>query len=311
MLTDFMFIRPYWLLTLLPLFLIAWRVKRNKAHESAWNNVCDAHLLPWLLDTKGQPKQQLPLLLLFMSALLMIISLSGPSWSHVKVPSYHPIQPRVVLLDMSDAMLEKDVLPNRLSRAKFKLHDLFAQHEAGQFGLIVYTGEPFVVSPLTEDSRTIDALLSMLSPDIMPVRGNQLDSAMIEAQKLITQAGFKQGNILILTSKTPTSTDIDIATTLSHHGIDTSIMPILNQNNALNPLFKRFANAGNGQLIPITTKINDINLWLKNTKTHRQFQTDTNSDIQVRRDQGRFFIIPVLLLLLPLFRRGWLQRFSL
>lgn len=311
MLTDFMFIRPYWLLALLPLFLIAWQVKRNKANESAWSDVCDAHLLSCLLDVKSQPKQKLPLLLLFISALLMIISLSGPSWSHFKVPSYHPIQPRVVLLDVSDAMLEKDLQPNRLSRAKFKLHDLFTKPEAGQFGLIVYTGEPFVVSPLTEDSRTIDALLSMISPDIMPVRGSQLDSAMIEAQTLITQAGFKQGNILVLTSKTPTSADIDTAKTLSHHGIDTSIMPVLNQNTALNPLFQRFANAGNGQLIPITTKINDINLWIKNTKTHRQFQANTNSDIQVRRDQGRLFIIPVLLLLLPLFRRGWLQRFSL
>jgi len=310
MLADFMFIRPYWLLALVPLSVCSWQVLRNKSNGSAWSEVCDAHLLPLLLEGKTQHQHRWPLFLLFTSALLMIISLSGPSWSQFKVPSYHPIQPRVMLLDMSQAMLEKDLLPNRLSRAKFKLHDLLAQHEAGQFGLIVYTGEPFVVSPLTDDSQTIDALLSMLSPDIMPVGGDRLDSALIEAEKLITQAGFKQGNVLVLTSRAPTTEAINMANTLKVKGIDVSVMPILSDKKALNPLFQRLASAGGGQLLPFNTKSDDINQWLLTTRTHRKFQADVNSDIQIRRDQSRWFILPALFLLLPIFRRGWLQRAS-
>lgn len=312
MLTEFHFIRPYWLLALLPLSLFfLWQIIQKKDPANAWHEACDAHLLPYLIQKKSLVKKHAAISTLFASAVCMIVGLSGPSWSRYHTPTYHAIQPRVLLLDMSDDMMNTDVPPNRLTRAKFKLHDVLTHRTPGQFGLVVYTGEPFVVSPLTDDSQTIDSLLTMLSTDIMPVGGRRLDIALEEAAHLITQAGFQNGNILVLTGSSPDSADINEAHSLKEKGIDVSIMPILNSNSSFNPRFSQFAKEGGGIVVSMTENINDLNEWLKTTQSRKIYQSNQDNEVSLWRDQGRFLIIPALLLLLPVFRRGWLQRVSL
>lgn len=310
--SNFVLIRPYWLLLLIPLTIFAYLLFRRKATtSSSWNQICSPNLLPYLIHNKPEYKHYFAISLLLGSALCMIISLSGPSWSLHEVPTYQPIQPRVLLLDMSNNMLDTDLLPNRLARAKFKLHDLLTKKEIGQFGLIVYTGEPFIVSPLTDDSQTIDALLPMLTPDIMPVNGNRLDNALIEASQIILQAGYKEGNLLVLTGKLPTTNEINKAGQLNAQGIHSSILPILSKAQSNNQLFSRFAKAGGGQVLPYSNAPTDIESWINSTQTKQNFHDNDHKDIQIRQDQGRIFILPAILMLLPVFRRNWLQRIAL
>ncbi len=304
--TEFHFIRPLWLLTLLPLVLLGWRLFRQTSVTTAWSKVCDAHLLPYLIQTKGYSRRTFSMLLLFVSILLMIVSLAGPTWSRLPVPTYQQIQPRVVVLDMSEAMLLNDLQPDRLSRAKFKLHDLFQHKDAGQFGLVVYTGEPFVVSPLTDDGQTIDALLSSLTADVMPVEGQELSSAIDQAHQLIVQAGFQQGHILVLTASSPSRNDIEAAKALAQAGVYTSIMPVTKTDTPANPLFQEFAQAGHGEVIPFSDTSTDLEQWLKTTQGNQQYTANLQNDMPIWRDQGRWFLIPALFFLLPAFRRGWL-----
>ncbi|ETO92188.1 vWA domain-containing protein [Legionella oakridgensis] len=306
---EFHFIRPFWLFSFVPLALFAWFLLQYKPAMQAWGEVCDNHLLPYLIKSHGRSKRMTSLMLLMMSAALMIIALAGPTWSRLPVPTYKSIQPRVLILDMSEQMLEKDLSPDRFTRAKFKLHDLFKHKEAGQFGLVVYTGEPFVVSPLTDDAETIDALLSSLAPDIMPVEGNRLDTALEQAGKLITQAGFNNGDVLILTAMPPSSAAINEARRLANQGIHTSVMPIV-KSSFPESLFQPLAVAGQGELIAFSDTSTDMEKWLRTTGKSHQFSADLQHDIPVWRDQGRWFLVPALLLLLPVFQRGWLQRIT-
>jgi Ca-activated chloride channel homolog len=307
--TNFHFLRPWWLLTSLPMLWLGWSLWRQSPRLEAWAAVCDSHLLAHLVQSKGQTRRHLALSCLFSSALCIIISLAGPSWVRLPVPSYQQIQPRVLVLDMSDAMLAKDLVPDRLTRAKFKLHDLFKHRNAGQFGLVVYTSEPFVVSPLTDDAQTIDALLSSLSPDIMPVAGQRLDTALAEAAQLISNAGFNQGQLLILTGETPSLAAIETAKTLAAKQIYISVMPIL-AKKTVSPLFQNLASAGQGQLIPFSDTSVDLDQWLKATANKEQYSRSKDNDIPLWQDEGRWFLLPALILLLPAFRRGWLQRIS-
>lgn len=307
MITEFHFLRPWWLLCILPLIGLAVILWRQTPKLHAWGEICDSHLLDHLLQRKGQSKRVVSLSFLFLSVLFMILSISGPTWYKLPVATYKQILPRVIVLDMSEHMLETDLSPNRLGRAKFKLHDLLSRKDIGQFGMVVYTGEPFVVSPLTDDGQTISSLLSVLTPDVMPVAGQKLESALKEASQLIKQAGYKQGELLVLTADSPSSASIEMAKQLAKSGIDTSIMPIRTEKD-LNPLFQQFANAGDGQLLMYKSDSSDLQLWLNESRKKEKYSLSTQDDVPLWRDEGRWFLIPALLLLLPIFQRGWLQR---
>jgi Ca-activated chloride channel homolog len=306
MITEFHFIRPFWLSLCIPLGLLSWRLFKQHPVMHAWRAVCDEHLLPFLIQTHGASQRAMPLLFIFLSLLFIIISLAGPTWSRLPVPVYEAVQPRVIVLDMSKTMLAHDLSPNRLDRAKFKIHDLMQRHDLGQIGLVVYTDEPFVVSPLTDDGQTIDALLSSLTHAIMPIDGNRLDRALNEASQLIKQAGFSAGQILVLTSEPPSETSIDAAQTLAKQGIETSIIPI-RADSSSNALFEPIATHGSGKVIAFTDTADDLNQWLNYSKSHH-YRINQNNEVERWRDEGRLFLIPALLFLLPVFRRGWLQR---
>lgn len=307
MMTDLHFLRPYWLLAIVPLIGLAVLLWRQTPRLQAWGDVCDSHLLEHLLQRKGQGKRMASMLFLFLSILFMILSIAGPTWYKLPVAIYKPVQPRVLVLDMSENMLEKDLSPDRLSRAKFKLHDLFAQKDVGQFGLVVFTGESFVVSPLTDDGQTISSLLSTLTPDIMPVAGQRLDSALTEASNMIKQAGFNQGQILVLTADAPSPDAIEMAKKLANENILSSIIPI-RADKKLNPLFQRFATAGEGQLLMYSSDSSDLQHWLRLNGKKGEFALSQQDDVPLWRDEGRWFLILALLFLLPVFQRGWLQR---
>lgn len=304
--TTLHFLRPWWLLGFLPLLGLSWRLWKQSTSLETWAAICDSHLLEHLIQSKGKKKRHHALLLLLISAGFMVISLAGPTWSRLPVPTYQFIQPRVVILDLSDAMLAQDLLPDRLSRAKFKLHDLFMRRDIGQLGLIVYTSEPFVVSPLTNDAQTIDALMSSLTPDMMPVTGQRLEFALKQGAQLIHQAGFTHGQLLVLTADLPNTQAIDVANTLAKQSIFTSIMPVVSQSGG--SAFHELAVAGKGQLLPLTDSPLDLEQWLKATTGNRQFSRSQQKDFPLWRDEGRWFLLPAFVFLLPVFRRGWLQR---
>lgn len=306
MIANFHFLRPWWLLMSLPLLGLAFTLWQQKPQLRAWSAICDPHLLDHLLQKKGTGQRMGSLSCILISMLFMIISSAGPVWYKLPVATYKPVQPRILVLDMSENMMARDLSPNRLSRAKFKLRDLLAHKDIGQFGLVAFTGEPFIVSPLTDDGQTIASLLSSLTPDIMPVTGQNLTTALDAANQLIKQAGYAYGQILVLTADSPSSEAIALAKKLAQSGIYSSIMPIT-ADKKLNPLYQRFAEAGEGQVLKYRSDSSDLTQWIT-ASANKQFTLNKDEDIPLWRDEGRWFLIPALLLLLPVFRRGWLQR---
>ncbi|MFZ4076960.1 MAG: VWA domain-containing protein [Legionellaceae bacterium] len=305
---TFHFIRPLWLLLFIPLIYCGYLLYQEKKPLKAWSHICDAHLLPYLIrnqDVSQKAKKELSLRLTLGS--LMILALAGPSFFNLPVPHYEPIHPHVLLLDLSPSMLKTDIKPNRLNRAKFKLHDLFLEKNTGLMGLIVYTEEPFVASPLTQDTKTIASLLDELTPEIMPIDGLRLDRALGEAQKLIQQSGSSHGDILVLTGEAPTARDFSYAKKLARQGTHVSILPF-STSSAHAKIFTAFSEQGHGSTLTLSNTATDIKAWLNQSKHHETFQASQNNDIPLWRDDGRFLLLPTLLLFLLLFRRDLPKR---
>ncbi len=197
---EFQFLRPLWLLAMpVALALIFWRATRP-LDAGNWRAVVDERLRPWVLEDRGEGgRGRAAPWLTAAIAVLASLALAGPTWERQQQPLYRGGDALVVALDLSRSMDAADVSPSRLERARLKLRDLLERRRDGQTALIVYTAHAFTVTPLTDDTETIAALIGSLGTDIMPSRGSLPARALEKARELLTQAGAGRGHVLLIT----------------------------------------------------------------------------------------------------------------
>ena len=197
-LRDFHFIYPYWFLAIPAVLLIIWWLSKNASGSQAWQHFIDERLRPFVISGQDQGDGRwLRYGVLFVS-LIAIIALAGPSWQKRDLPAFQTQQGLILGLDLSSSMLAADVAPNRLTRARFKLMDLLKLRDEGQTGLVVFAGDAFAVAPLTDDRENIVEQVKNLSPGIMPAQGSLIYRGIDESVELLRQAGYAQGDILII-----------------------------------------------------------------------------------------------------------------
>lgn len=193
-------LRPLWLL-LLPLVVLcvylAWRYQQS---GSPWRQLLPTHLQLTLLNDKVQQQQnKKPFVLLLLGLLLAVIALAGPSVHKLPQPAFALNKATVLVLDMSLSMLATDVKPNRLTQARFKALDFTSQLKEGELALLTFAADAYVISPLTPDHNNIKLLLPDLTPEIMPAQGSNVQSALELAAKLLQQAGYPKGDVVLIT----------------------------------------------------------------------------------------------------------------
>ena len=200
MLENFHFMQPLWLLALIPLALLAWRVYRPGDGDNPWRRIVDERLLPLLMVGRAHKDKasRAGLWLLAAGWTLATLALANPTWERKPLPVFQTTAARVIVLDLSRSMYASDLKPSRLVRARYKIEDVLAQSGEGQTGLVVYAGQAFTVTPLTRDVNTIRAMLPDVDPGIMPTQGSRADLGLIKAGKLLNQAGASSGQVLLI-----------------------------------------------------------------------------------------------------------------
>ncbi|MDD5320889.1 MAG: VWA domain-containing protein [Methylococcales bacterium] len=325
---EFHFIRPYWLLAIIPCVVIVVLMLRNKLGKGNWSTVCDAELLPYLLQEKTVNQSRWLLITGAVAALLAIIALAGPTWQRMPSPVFRNESALVIALDLSRSMDAEDIKPSRLIRARYKIADILKQRKDGQTALLVYAGDAFTVTPLTDDSETIDSQLSALTTDIMPSEGSNTELVLEKAVELFKQAGLQKGQILLVTdgvnvNKTLAAEKKLDNYTLSILGVGTTegapialpeggflkdgqgtiVIPKLNAGE-----LAKLAQAGKGVYQTIAANDADIQTLLATLNKPVQQQGKENKNVLLDQwaDKGPW----VLLLVLPLaalsFRKGLL-----
>jgi len=195
--TTFLFLRPFWLVALIPVFFVWWGLWKKQDTGGSLRKFIDPQLLEHLLVGRGQQKRFRPIHGLFIVWLLTVVALAGPSWKTELPPFADDEAGLFVLLKVSGTMEATDVQPSRLERAKLKLRDLLALREGASTGLIVYSGSAHLVMPLTRDSRIITSMIEDLTPALMPAEGDALDEAIILASRMFERAGVP-GSLLVI-----------------------------------------------------------------------------------------------------------------
>ncbi|MDP5185750.1 MAG: VWA domain-containing protein [Alishewanella sp.] len=200
MFADFHFLRPYWLLALLPLALLCWLLQKRRQDTSPWQQLIAPHLQHvMLLGQHIQQRQPWALPLLASCWLLTVLALSGPSWQKLPQPALTVKKATVLVMDMSLSMRATDLTPDRLTQQRFKALDFIDLLQEGDLGLISYAADAFVISPLTPDHNNIRLQIPTLRPELMPAQGSNVLRALEQAAELLEQAGYPSGEIVLFT----------------------------------------------------------------------------------------------------------------
>jgi Ca-activated chloride channel family protein len=197
--SQFHLLRPQWLLTLIPALVLFVLLLKRKLASARWHGIIDESLMPHVLDQMPSEQSRWPLWFILFAWVFTSIALSGPAWEQLPQPVQKKEDALVIVLDMSLSMAAQDVTPNRATRARQKVIDILQQRNEGLTALVVYAGDAYTVTPLTDDAETIINLVPALTPFIMPAMGSRPDKALALADKLILDAGLTRAEFLLIT----------------------------------------------------------------------------------------------------------------
>lgn len=329
-LANFQFLRPLWLLALVPAVLFVAALWRLNSSVTAWDRAIDKDLLPYLLDRSKNASQRTPLLLLLAVWVLSSLALAGPVWEKLPQPVQKREDALVIVLDLSLSMFAPDHSPSRVDLAKRKLRDILALRGEGQTALVVYAGDAHTVTPLTDDVVTIEALVPSLNPNIMPLFGSDPVSALEIAIDLLKNTDGGSGKILLMTDgiagydEEQTIADLldgsdnellvmgigteegaPIRTNDGNFLTDergTIIVPKLNKN-----LLSSLANRVGGRYHDIQLADSDLAYLLSDLNPlDDEALSDVEEEFDVWYEAGPWLLLLVLPLAAFAFRRGWL-----
>ena len=332
MLAAFHFQQPLWLL-LLPVFAILgvlWR-RENGRTQQYWSQVCDPALLPRLLKEGQTVSTRGPLLVIAVAAaaVLLAVAAAKPVWKQQPVPAFKQSAAVVIALDLSASMNATDIKPSRLQRAHFKIEDLLGRLPDSQVALLVYAGDAFVVTPLTEDTTTILAQLPVMQPEIMPSPGSRADRALKQANEMLAQAGVRGGSVLLISDEVEPAQIAAEASRLAQQGRTLSILavgsaqgaPIPTQFGPLKdrqgqvilartnmPEMREAAALGGGKAVQLVADDSDLTTLIATFASGKREEVKAATEVERWIAEGPWFVLLALVLLLPLFRRGMLNQ---
>ena len=308
--TQFHFLRPWWLLAALPLAVLIYLRWRQESHQQ-WQQALPAHLRAVLTIGDVGWQRQLPLKLLALAMCIAIVICAGPSWQRQASPFGEDKAALLIVLDNSESMLQKDVAPNRLARAKHKIRDLLALRGGGQSGLVVFAGSAHLAMPLTKDNAVLTPYLAAIEPDIMPVPGKGAATvlALIEPQ-LGSERG---GTVLLITDATSAEVSASYGDYFAGSRHQLLVLAAGNPDKvsamALDwPSLQRLAKQSKGSAVVMTVDDTDIASLNRRIERHMQLNSDSMMPWQ---DMGYCLLFPVAFLMLLWFRKGWLVKWTI
>ena len=324
---DFHWIRPIWLLAIPIVVALAILLARRQLGAGHWRNVVDESLMPYVLSRAPGRGTDWRWWLLGFAGIVTSLALAGPAWERVEQPVFRADQALVVALDLSRSMDAQDIAPSRLARARLKILGMLERRQSGQTALLVYTANAFTVTPLTDDTDTIAALVNSLSTEIMPSRGSYPEVGIRKAQSLLEQAGVGYGEVLMITDGGNSPAAEKAARDLRDAGYALSVLGVGTREGAPIPRLsggfvtdnrgniavarleerglRDLAAAGGGRFALLTPDDADLDYLLSGEIRAATAASEDSMASDQWREEGPWLVLLLLPLAALAFRKGW------
>lgn len=300
-LADFHFLRPWALVLLVPTAALWWLTRARSDTTTRWREVIAPDLLPLLTTGGGERGRITPAAMLAAAWTLGTVAVAGPTWAREAAPFAATQPPVIIVVRVTPSMQTADVAPSRAERAWQKVSDLLALREGAAAGLVAYSGSAHLVLPPTPDKAVLLTLLRAISPDVMPVEGDQLAQAVSLAAQTIASGGLG-GSILILADAVAPGQDGLLQAAGGTGAPPMTLLAMVPPNQASVALAGP-ADALGASLVPLSPDDADVRRIARRLDVSRASVGDPTSE---RWAEAGYWLMPLLAALVAAwFRRGW------
>jgi Ca-activated chloride channel family protein len=319
-LSQFHFLRPWWLLALVPALWLVWMIHRHQDGARLWRGVIADHLLPHLLLGAGPHRRLQPVHLLLAIWVLTTLALVGPTWQREPVPFAEDEAALVIAVEVTPTMLAQDIQPSRLERAAQKIRDLLAERPGTHTALVAYAGSAHLVMPLTRDADLIGRFAAELSPVIMPIEGEAAAEALTLAEQQLRKSGLP-GSTLFITDGVPAEQLPQLTAYRKNGGAPVQLLAVAADPGASIPpdsppapaldraALDKAADALNASLTIVSPDDRDVRWLARHTETS-VVTASADQPGERWKDAGYWLVFGVAALALMWFRPGWLVQWS-
>ena len=321
---DLWFLRPFWFWGFIPVGVIALMFLVRFRGKEEWKKSFSKTLLPYISIPGTRKQFLLPRILLILLLSLILLALSGPSWEEREQPGNRSEAAMVIVMDLSRSMLAEDIQPNRLERARLKMKDLFDAQPGIRTALVAYAGSAHSVVPFTKDYTVIRQQMDALRPSIMPLMGSNLADALDLADSLLLRVeapstillltdgvtredverireSARESHMEVMILGTPGGATIpwgravlkDASGETVYAGFDPALLSELGTDPAVN-------------IVTVTLDETDVKILAVHIRANLEFIADPDQAETDWKDAGYWILIPLVLLTLLWFRRGWM-----
>lgn len=187
------FVYP-WVLVLLFVVFLFYRAKSSSKIEQVFSK----EILE-KLEFNSFKRRNLKFYLLVISFVLMVIALARPVMlsdekQEVNQKSFN----FVIALDISKSMEADDVFPTRLKFAKKSIYEVMKRVPEANIAVIAYANDAFLVSPFSNDFKSIKFLLENLDSDSLSSKGSQILSALKATSRVFDSTEDKIKTLLLV-----------------------------------------------------------------------------------------------------------------
>lgn len=300
MISDFHFIRPFWLLAAIPSIALWWALFRRSDPTETWRRIIAPHLLPHLIGQNKAARFSKAVHFIGIGWMVGVVAIAGPTWRRQPSPFVDDTAALAIVVKVTPSMLTEDVQPTRLARSVEKIHDLLAERGGGKTALIAYAGSAHVVMPATTDAAVIELFAGSLDPKIMPAEGADSAAAMRLADRVLHDAGG--GSILWITDEVSSAEQTALTQWRGKSSTPVRVLAPLPEGSELDQLHSA-AGVANAHVIELTPDASDIHAVVSAAKYSRT----TTSVESTHWEESGYWLTPLLAIgALFFFRRGWM-----
>ena len=231
----------------------------------------------------------------------------------------------MIALDVSNSMLAKDILPNRLENSKMRLSKIVDNMVDDKVGLVVFAGDAFTQIPITSDYVSAKMFLDNISPKLIARQGTAIGTALDMAMKSFGVENEASRAIILITDGENHEDDaIGAAKLAAEKGIKTIVVGVGKPEGAPIPIegtmsfhkdkdgnvvvsklnedmCRQIAEAGNGIYVRLGNSNNSTRVIARELDELAKTELESKVFAEYNEQYQSFVLLSFLLLLIDFF----------